>query len=196
MSVPAFNIHGVLPPFIGSVPGEPPSQMSPYVVTPIDVVNAFGSTADRLDILTKWLQHRDQLRKKGIESGFQWLDGSFVERKAPKDLDVTTFFRRPKKTSGVEMAALMAQNLTIFGRVQAKAAYRLDVFWVDMDARAEAVIDLTRYYCGLFSHNRGNFLWKGMLRVDLAPKNVDDIAAAAIQQAAALQSVNPAPVSP
>jgi hypothetical protein len=135
MSVPAFNIHGVLPPFIGSTPGEPPSQMSPYVVAPVDVVNAFGSTADRLDVLTKWLDHRHQLRHRGIESGFQWLDGSFIERKVPKDLDVTT-------------------------------------------------------------HNRGNFLWKGMLRVDLAPKSSDDIALAAIQQASALQSATPVPASP
>lgn len=196
MSVPAFNTHGVIPPFVGIDPGGPSAQMSPYLVTPVDVVNALGSTLDRLDILGKWLKHRDQLRGKGIEAGFQWLDGSFVEKKDPQDLDVTTFFRRPRKTSAVEMSALMAQNLPIFGRTLAKSTYRLDVFWVDMDGRTETVIDLTRYYCGLFSHSRGNFLWKGMLRVDLASKAVDDIAAAAIQQSVTLLSTTPSTATP
>jgi hypothetical protein len=139
-----------------------------------------------LDILTKWLAHRDQLRQLGLASGFQWLDGSFVERKNPDDLDVVTFFLRPRATNANDMALLMAQNPNVFSRLAAKGTYRLDVFWIDMNARPEAVVDATRYYCGLFSHRRVDYLWKGMLRVDLGPKAVDDIAVAAIQQAAAL----------
>lgn len=199
MPVPALDIHGVLPPFIGQSPGQAAQDLSPYLVQPVDVVNAFGTTPDRLDILTKWLAHRDRLRKLGITSGFQWLDGSFVEKKVPNDLDIVTFFLRPRATNANDMVQAMLQNPTVFIRGQTKATYRLDAFWVDMNARPEAVVDFARYYCGLFSHRRGDFLWKGMLRVDLATEAVDAVAAAAIRQAAAVLAATasaPAPGGP
>jgi hypothetical protein len=187
MSIPPLNISGVLPPFTGQDPGQAGQDLSPYSAQPVDVITAFGTSAERLDILKKWLDHRKHLRQLGLASGFQWLDGSFVENKVPSDLDIVTFFLRPRATNANDMAQLMLQNPTLFLRAQAKATYRLDVFWVDMNARPEAVVDFTRYYCGLFSHRRIDFLWKGILRVDLAAQAIDDIASAAIQQAAALQ---------
>lgn len=90
----------------------------------------------------------------------------------------------------------MLQNPTVFVRGQTRATYRLDAFWVDINASPEAVVDSARYYCGLFSHRRGDFLWKGMLRVDLVSEAVDDVAAAAIRQAAAVHAATAPPPVP
>lgn len=90
------------------------------------------------------------------------------------------------------MVQIMQQHPTVFLRGQIEATYRRDAFWVDLNARPEAVVDSTRYFCGLFSHRRVDFLWTGMLRVDLTAKAADDVAAAAIQQASALQSITTA----
>jgi hypothetical protein len=159
-------------------------------VQPVEVVNAFGTTPDRLDILTKWIAHRDQLRTIGITSGFQWLDGSFVEKKAPKDLDVVTFFLRPRAVNAHDMVKIMQQNPTVFLRGQIKATYRLDAFWVDLNARPWSIRRDTTVASS--RTDGGDFLWKGMLRVDLTAKAADEVATAAIQQAAAFQSISTA----
>ena len=36
-------------------------------------------------------KYRAALRAVGFDRGFQWLDGSFVEDRVPKDLDVVSF---------------------------------------------------------------------------------------------------------
>ena len=96
MPIPAFTIDGVLPPFVGPLgPGGAPEDMSPYLVTALEVVSTFGTTPERKAILLGWLNHRASMRAAGIVRGFQWLDGSFVEDKQPRDLDVVTFLYRP-----------------------------------------------------------------------------------------------------
>ena len=66
-----------------------------------------------------------------------------------------------------DLARLLHANLNLFGRAQVKAAYKLDFFPIDLDGSAEALVNLTRYWLGLFSHRRGDDLWKGMLQVRL-----------------------------
>jgi hypothetical protein len=69
----------------------PSLELSPYVVTALEVVTSLGTSEARKTILRGWLLHRAALRAVGLDRGFQWLDGSFVEDKVLKDLDVVSF---------------------------------------------------------------------------------------------------------
>lgn len=180
MPIPAFTIDGILPPYIGSSgPGGPQHLMSPYVATATEFVATLGLTEARKEILRGWLGHRKALRAIGFDQGFQWLDGSFVESKNPRDLDVVTFLRRPSGIQGPgALRGLMQANLSVFDRGLVKTTYNLDHFLIDLDGTAEAIVNLTRYYLGLFSHRRVDQLWKGMLQIGLG-NPADDLAAIA-----------------
>jgi hypothetical protein len=58
----------------------------------------------------------------------------------------------------------MQTNIGLFARPQVKATYSLDLFPVDLNGTPEALVSLTRYWLGLFSHRREDSLWKGMLQ--------------------------------
>lgn len=168
MPVPAFNGDGVLPPYIGANgPGGAFADMSPYLVTCLEVVQTLGTTPHRRNILVGWLQHRSALANAGFLVGSQWLDGSFLENKVPNDLDLVTLFERPV---GFQQnpAAFVAAHQPIIDRGQVRQTYGLDIMWLDLDAGHASVVTLARYYFGLFSHRRQDDLWKGMLEVNLA----------------------------
>jgi hypothetical protein len=67
----------------------------------ISFVDRFSSSPERIAILHSLLQFREELYKSGITSGFQWLDGSFMENietlesRPPNDMDVVTFYHLP-----------------------------------------------------------------------------------------------------
>ena len=180
MPIPPFSIDGVLPPFVGSSgPGGSSRDMTPYVVTAVEVVSTLATSTMRGSILSHCLNHRAALRALGFQRGFQWLDGSFVEDKDPNDLDVVTFLFRPATVAGpAELRALMGANAQLFERAQVKARYMLDAFFIDLNGSPETIVNFSRYLLGLFSHRRVDGLWKGMLQVRL--ENVaDDLAATA-----------------
>lgn len=188
MPLPAFNIDGILPPFVGpDGPGGAPEDLSPYVVTALEVVTSLGTSEARKTILRGWLLHRAALRAVGFDRGFQWLDGSFVEDKVPKDLDVVSFTYRPPAIRDRDALARHLQaNMHIFARHQVKAMFHLDFFPIDLNGSTEAVVNLTRYWLGLFSHRREDHVWKGMLQVRL-----EDIA----DDKAALAFLGPEPAA-
>jgi hypothetical protein len=170
MPLPDFNIDGVLPPFVGADgPGGHFEDLSPYEVTVLDVVQGLSFTEGRKSILRGWLLHRAALRAIGFNRGFQWVDGSMVERnKEPKDIDVVMFFRRPlAATTPTALARHLQANLPVFSRAQVKAVFRIDFMPVDLEGTPETLVNLTRYFTGLFSHRRTDFLWKGMLQVPM-----------------------------
>ena len=169
MPIPVFTIDGVLPPYVGPTgPGGAPSDMTPYVVSPLEVITTLGQTTIRQVILRKWFQHRAALRALGVAEGFQWLDGSFCEDKVPGDLDIVTLFYRPAgAVTNVAAELLRLNNPTVFRRLQVKETYNLDAFFVDLNSHPTSMINYTRYLLGLFSHRRDDEIWKGMLQVDL-----------------------------
>ncbi|MCM0018744.1 MAG: hypothetical protein NBV67_02005 [Tagaea sp.] len=191
MPIPSFTIDGVMPPFVGpNGPGGAPEDLSPYPTTATEVVTTLASTVARRTILKGWLGHRASLRAIGFDRGFQWLDGSFVEDKEPQDLDIVGFFYRPPGIrDGNMLARLMQANIALFGRAQVKTTYRLDFFPVDLNGTPEALVSLTRYWLGLFSHRRQDSLWKGMLQVRLEDE-ADDTAALAMLDPADVQPDN------
>lgn len=162
--------------------------MSPYEVTAMEVATTLGHTDERKVILRSWLKHRAALRALGFVSGFQWLDGSFVEQKSPNDLDIVTFIYRPPAIQNArELERLLRANINVFGRDQVRAAYKLDFFSIDLDGTAEGLVHSSRYYMGLFSHRRGDDVWKGMLQVRL-----EDLA----DDTAAIAALGPDPAGP
>jgi hypothetical protein len=170
MPLPDFNIDGVLPPFVGpDGPGGSPEDLSPFRVSVLEIIHALSFSEGRKTILRGWLLHRKALRAIGFDDGFQWIDGSFVEKgKEPKDIDVVMFFRRPPHAATLSALAKHRQaNLAIFSKPQVKAAFHVDFMPIDLQGTPELLVDLTRYYTGLFSHRRDNFLWKGMLQVSM-----------------------------
>jgi hypothetical protein len=188
MPIPAFTIDGVLPPYVGpNGPGGAAEDMSPYVATALEVVTTLASSNERRAILRGWLRHRADLRAIGFERGFQWLDGSFVENKPPRDLDVVSFLYRPRRIQDPhQLLVVMRANANLFVRNCVKAQYSLDAFPVDLDGSPEALVSSARYFLGLFSHRRGDDLWKGMLQVRLED-TADDYAA--------LTALGPAPAA-
>ena len=168
MAIPGFTIDGIVPPFIGNGPGDHSALMSPYEADASEVVARFGTSDKRREILGKWLDYRQALRDIGLQSGFQWLDGSFLEEKEPKDLDLVSFVYKPSKLDTPEaVQAFIAENISLLDRDLVKANYRLDAFLLELDGSPEALVDSSRYYLQLFSHQRSTFLWKGMVQVSL-----------------------------
>lgn len=169
MPVPSFTIHGVLPPYVGpNGPGGSPSDMSPYEASVLEVAQRFSGTAERRAILRDWLQHRADMAGLGLLDGFQWIDGSFVEDKIPADIDVITFFHRPKGHElDAQIGPLILMNADVLRRPAIKARLKVDAMFVDLDSTPERIVGLTRYYGSLFSHRRGDDLWKGMINVPL-----------------------------
>ena len=161
------------------------TSFPPFPATSEEVCQRFATSPERLIILDGWLRFRQELTRLGVTTGFQWLDGSFLEdveksaSRAPNDLDIVTFYRPPV---GVYPADLLGQLQTglpaFFLRTEAKKLFKLDHFGVHLGSRSEALVDSTRYWTGLFSHNRAG-VWKGMLRIELNTP-VEDTAAAAL----------------
>lgn len=182
MPIPAFTIDGVLPPFVGpDGPGGAAEDMSPYVATALEVVAALGVTDVRRSILRGWLRHRAALRAVGFERGFQWLDGSFVESKDPKDLDVVSFLYRPLGVRDPgQLLQVMRANGNLFVRNIVKAEFSLDFFPIDLDGSPEALVSSSRYFLGLFSHRRGDDVWKGMLQIRMEDVTDDKAALMAL----------------
>jgi hypothetical protein len=181
IDVPDFTISGVLPPFLGTTPVIP-AAMSPYPTSLVQIAGKICGTDQRKAILRGLLAYRQRLAGIGLQLGVQWLSGSFLEdietleSRDPRDVDVVTFFHRPAgATADADWFAFINANLALFEPAQVKAAFQCDSYFVDMNLPPIFIVSQTRYWYGLFSHNRGG-LWKGMLQIPLH-LTADDAAA-------------------
>lgn len=174
--IPAFNPSMVLPPFVGDSPGVS-ALMSPYPSTVSAFVKRFATSAERAVLLKGLLSYRAALRGAGILDGFQWIDGSFVEdveksrKRSPADIDLVTFASRPAALDGPEVAEWVEQHGVLFDQDHTKANFHCDAYFVDLRKSGHLIVDETRYWFGLFSHQRETSLWKGMIQL---PMNPDD----------------------
>jgi hypothetical protein len=173
-SIPDFDHNLVLPPHLGDPRG--PGQLSPYPCTTAELVQRFGVSHERREILRGFLGFRERLRATGLTRGFQWLDGSFLEdietqeARPPRDLDVVTVFWDYD----------LAFQQTVFAAfpefahpAMAKANFALDHYPFDAGYRPEVTVEYARYWMLLFSHNRDG-VWKGMLKIDLDTPDLDN----------------------
>lgn len=181
MPIPAFDgILNVLPPHLGDPRRR--EELSPFPCTVAELCDRFATTAKRKQILEGFLHLRAELFDLGIQ-GFQWLGGSFLEdieaqeRRDPNDIDAVTFVSDP--AAPAELEAKLRTKPELLNRAHVKMAYFVDHFWVPLASSVVDVVDVTRYWYGLFSHRRDR-VWKGMLVVDLIDKSDDDTARAAL----------------
>ncbi len=178
--IPKMNPSSVLPPFLGEEPGASAAAMSPYPSTMLEVAQRFATSPERIAIFRGLLSYREAVRELGLTEGYQWFDGSYVEDvethrgRPPGDIDIVTFTPIPGTLT--EKRAMVNANLPIFHSKMAKDTYHCEAFFVDLTIPALSLVDRTRYYFGLFSHQRETFQWKGMLQVPLIS---DDAAALA-----------------
>lgn len=177
-AIPAWNSAGVLPPIRPSASGNSPDR-SPYPVALTTLVDRFSTSPERMEILDGLLRFRSGLHQAGILSGFQWLDGSFLEQvevlegRPPRDMDVVSFL----DLSGLDQHALIQQHGYLFDKQQAKASFSMDAYFVQIGGPLDAdSIRRVAYWYSMWSHRR-NGLWKGFVQVDLDPAQDADASA-------------------
>ncbi|MFZ6686864.1 DUF6932 family protein [Undibacterium sp. SXout11W] len=176
--IPSFNASMVLPPFIGADPTTR-AGMSPYKVTMLQIVERFAISPDRIAILNGLISYRAALVAAGIKIGFQWLDGSFVEnvevsrKRPPKDIDIVSIAHRPKFLDPAQDQQWFNQHSNLFDPDYTSNNFHCDAYFIDLGKRPDLIVDDTRYWFGLFSHQRETSLWKGMLQVNIDADDTD-----------------------
>lgn len=171
--IPANTFSGVLPPYIGANSTDR-AGTSPYEVEMSDLVLRYSTSPERVKILTGLIEYRKALTAIGVASGFQWIDGSFVEDveairgRPPGDVDIVTFAHRPTNDPN-ELYKMIVSNPNLFEPKITKATYHCDAYFVDLSTDPALVVDDAAYWFGLFSHQRGTAAtWKGMIKISLA----------------------------
>jgi len=174
--IPAWTMSGVLPPVRKDEPGHS-LERSPYCVPLWMVVEQFSTSPDRVAILEGLLDYRTALHQLGVFSGFQWLDGSFLEdvetleSRPPKDVDVVTYFHLPP---GDTQQTLLARAGGLFSNPHVKSAYSVDAYpYVLGEPVSAPAVRQISYWYSMWSHRR-NGIWKGFIQVDLDPQQDAD----------------------
>ena len=175
-SIPPWNSAGVLPPIRPNVLGSSPDR-SPYVVDLAVLFDRFATSPERMAILDGLLRFRADLHAAGITSGFQWLDGSFLEQvealegRAPRDMDVVTFLDLPQ---GLDQQSLVQRHGSLFDQKHVKATYAMDAYFAVLGQPTDHwQVKNIAYWYSLWSHRRDG-LWKGFVQVDLDPSQDGD----------------------
>lgn len=164
--IPEWNAHFALPPIRPGQAGIS-TDRSPYASSMIEVVDRFNTSNERAVILRGLIAYRQALSKAGVETGFQWLDGSFLENvevaesRPPNDIDVVTFFMMPAGASPSSMVDL-------FDPVKTKASYHVDAYGLTLGKPLDGkTIKLVSYWYSMWSHRRSGH-WKGFVQVALS----------------------------
>ena len=166
----------------GFLPGNDPTasvseRRSPYFLLLSDFVYRFGQSTERRSLVKGLLRYRALLQQAGVDTGFQWVNGSFVEDaerirgRPPADIDVVNFIHLP---DGVSESVFYQSHCDIFDRSRIRRDFSIDSYTVAMDlSRPETVLFAVRnavYWYSVWSHTRDR-QWKGYVEVDLDPAN-------------------------
>lgn len=149
--------------------------MSPYRVSLTELVTRFGTTPERKTLLRGFLNYRVKMKSLGFSDGFQWIDGSFVEdiestmQRPPADIDLVTFSALPGCINSEEdWDQFLEENQVLFEPELSKGEFLCDPYYINIHTHPIYLIQQTRYWFGLFTHQRSTSLWKGILEIDLA----------------------------
>lgn len=182
--VPDWDPSGLMPPSMDSFTS--PGHYSPYHIGLTDLVLRFGSTLPRRKLLGELLHYRASFHNAGIEDGFQWLNGSFVEdvethsNRSPNDIDVVTFFHLPVNQTQEQLLITnpFLSDLSLLD----PTVKNLDAYLVVLEeSNLPYLIRRVSYWHSLWSHTR-NFEWKGYVEIDLSAVE-DNAARATLEQA-------------
>lgn len=175
--LPQWNNAGVLPPVRPGTPGSSDDR-SPYQIPLLMFLDRFATSPERRMILDGFLRFRKKLHTAGIISGFQWVDGSFLEQievlenRSPRDLDVVTFFDIP---AGENQRSLFQKTGDLFNRTYLKESCAVDGYFYVLGKPADGPqIKNISYWYSMWSHRRDNGLWKGFVQIDLSPSQDAD----------------------
>ena len=172
--IPEWDSRGVLPPIYPGVSNTSPLR-SPFSVSLLDLVLRFATTEERCKILCGFLNYRKELHSIGLDTGFQWINGSFVEdietlqERPPHDIDVVTFFEVP---TGESQANIVAKCPELFDLHSVKQKYLTDSRFVSLTTvvgTEKRLVERSTYWYSVWAHQKSTFLWKGFLQIDLAP---------------------------
>lgn len=182
--IPEWTPKGVLPPYDPAAPRS--RKRSPYRASLTDFVLRYATSAARKTILRGFLSFRQALHAAGLEGGFQWIDGSFLENieviegRDPNDVDVVTFYHLPEGQTQVD---LYSHAPVLFDHDHNKAAYAVDAYFRDFGGSTfEPLMNDSVYWYSLWSHRR-NEQWKGYLQIDLSPAD-DQVAQVKLDEVA------------
>jgi len=169
--IPPWNMEGLIPPIRPNSSGTSPER-SPYRITATALVEQFGISSDRLDLLQGFLDYRQALYAAGLVQGFQWIDGSFMEDvenhegRSPNDTDVVTYFYLPE---GETQKSLDMAATELFDRECVKLKYKVDSYYVSLGyPLQEYRVRMITYWYSMWSHSRTN-TWKGFAQINLDP---------------------------
>jgi len=180
--LPPHGPQGFLPPHLGErfvLRGG----CSPYRITPSLLVARFATSKKRVALLRGLFKLRADARRAGIEAGFQWLGGSFVDDRAdPNDLDVVTFYQTPTAFRQAGVAKVVAAHPNLFRPTTAKETYGCDAYFISL-ALSRKSYRLVSLWYALFSHDRHTLTWKGF--VELGVDSPDESEAASALEARA-----------
>jgi hypothetical protein len=164
--IPTFVPPGILPPFIGNPQNA--GGYSPYRVSVSAVVQRFSGSVERRIMLEGLLRYRAALHQAGFLTGFQWLDGSFIEEierledRPPGDIDVVSFIQSPHPVANRALIKSLVSPTS-------KIAFHCDAYFVDLNREGHHVVRSATFWYGLFGHRRNREPWKGLLEIDLDP---------------------------
>jgi hypothetical protein len=181
IAIPAWNSYGVLPPVDSTAPTS--AERSPYAVSLSEFVLRFATSTKRQQVLAGYLRHRNRLHTAGLTTGFQWIDGSFLENievtesRDPNDVDVVTFFSLPVGSTQQQVVARApdAFPITHAERLAFKSVFFVDPYFVSLGSRPPLLVQQSAYWYSMWSHRR-DAIWKGYLQVNLDPSE-DPLAA-------------------
>lgn len=173
--IPPFNHNNVLPPYQGVNPVEP-GCLSPYRSDILEFCQYFAKSPERIAILKGYVEFRLKCLKYGVQCGYQWIDGSFVENveisqnRAPHDIDVVTMFA----LQDVNQQMVIANNFPAFVNPRlSKEQYMVDHYPCLVNVKPFGTIESVKYWNQLFGHNRAG-VWKGMVELPLYNNDVMD----------------------
>lgn len=166
-----FNSAGVIPPVLD--PDGVDRNRSPYILSIGNFVEMFSYTPERILILENFLKHRLELYKVGVINGFQWLDGSFTtdieitDKRPPSDIDVVTFFHLPE---GETQISFLPKTNNLLDTSITKPKYMVDIYPVVLGKiiTPYTISEITYWY-SMWSHRKGDNMWKGFIQVALSP---------------------------
>lgn len=170
-AIPPWDSSGVLPPIWPGQAGASPRR-APYQTSVVELVESFSRSQERRDILRGLVELRRGLAGAGLDQGFQWIDGSFVENveelrgRPPADIDVVTFVPLGDAAAQQE---LVSRYPGLFDLGNLKLRFSVDGYYVNLgDPLSELSVRQVTYWYSMWAHRRTDLRWKGFVQVPLS----------------------------
>jgi hypothetical protein len=174
MAIPKHTAGGVLPPFVGLVPGGERAHQSPYRTTIEELIARFATSEKRRMIAEGFLRFRRELRTIGV-TAIQWVDGSYIDsmKREPNDVDVVSLLQAPEAWATGIPEDVEKAVAAVTDRSVVKERFHVDALFVELGGDQLSLAREIAYWYGLFSHARESFVWRGILEVELASSDDD-----------------------